>query len=312
MQDEIKRFELVVSKIDTKAEFFFIKPDLSQFSDFPPFFYDSVLNYSRVLLPLVLDVERVIYTDVDILHIKDISSFWAIDLKDKALGAVRDITVNNLGNDIKDCEVFNIDPQEPYFNNGLMLMNLSRFREKSYSQKITEFIIKYPHLCRFHEQSAMNIILHDEILLLDPSFNALLTFNCDYEERFMAIEGMNSNLHFITSFKPWLFYNEDLPNLMYYSLIDKLSLELNAPSFLLSKGKFARNKRIASLLPCWFLLKGFIMHTIGNKDSAARSFRVGEFWKEKIKYFHFMNMNTHRIQTVLEKWQHQIDKRLIN
>ncbi len=61
---------------------------------------------------------------------------------------------------------------EKYFNSGMMLIDLVRWRAKSITQKVLDYINQNPEKLRFHDQDALNAILYNDWLHLHPQWNA--------------------------------------------------------------------------------------------------------------------------------------------
>lgn len=93
--------------------------------------YITEVAYARMVLPQILDpaIKRVAYIDCDILIRAPIEELLGEDLKGQPLGAVKEplALVDSNGRDgMKRRELF--DPADPYFNSGLLLMDLDAWR----------------------------------------------------------------------------------------------------------------------------------------------------------------------------------------
>src|SRR5690606_1313781 len=114
----------------------------------------SRANYYRLLIPELIPLaQKVIYLDADIIMASSISEFQEFDLKDHALAAVADPIYQwkkDLG--MKDTAT--------YFNSGVMLINLNRWKELDISRKAFEFIQTYPDKIRFVDQCALNAVVN--------------------------------------------------------------------------------------------------------------------------------------------------------
>src|SRR6516165_5662678 len=75
-------------------------------------------------------VERVLFLDPDTLVLDDVATIWETDVSDSALAAVADqaIPLCSSPRGVKDWSSFGIPETAPYFNAGVMLINLTRWR----------------------------------------------------------------------------------------------------------------------------------------------------------------------------------------
>ncbi|CAL0331488.1 unnamed protein product [Lupinus luteus] len=106
---------------------------------------ENPLNYARNYLGEILDscVDRVIYLDPDIIVVDDIHKLWNMSLSDtRVIGAPEYCHANftkyftdEFWNDPLLARVFS--SRKPcYFNTGVMIMDLVRWREGNYREKI--------------------------------------------------------------------------------------------------------------------------------------------------------------------------------
>ncbi|KAA8530288.1 hypothetical protein F0562_004997 [Nyssa sinensis] len=110
---------------------------------------ENPLNYARTYLADILEpcVDRVIYLDSDIIVVDDIQKLWSIPLtKSRAIGVPEYCHVNFTK---YFTDEFWFDSQLPnvfegkkpcYFNTGVMVMDLVRWREGNYRMKIEKWM----------------------------------------------------------------------------------------------------------------------------------------------------------------------------
>ncbi|CAK9162851.1 unnamed protein product [Ilex paraguariensis] len=110
---------------------------------------DDPLNYARIYLADMIEpcIDRVIYLDSDIIMVDDIQKLWSITLTgSRAIGAPEYCHVNftnyftsQFWFDPKLSKVF--EGKRPcYFNTGVMVMDLVRWREGSYRKRIEDWM----------------------------------------------------------------------------------------------------------------------------------------------------------------------------
>ncbi len=133
----------------------------------------SHMAYCRILLPRVLEVSRLIYLDCDVLVFRDLSQLFDHPLSSgKILAAVRDSETLSLGDDSQIVtDAMKLPAQSAYFNSGVMLMNLDELRKQNFLKRSLEFLESWSGRYRFHDQSAINFLLHGRIDALPQYWN---------------------------------------------------------------------------------------------------------------------------------------------
>lgn len=119
--------------------------------------YYTYMTLMRAALSKVLpNEERVLLLDPDTIVVDDISPIWATDLTYSYFAAV--------------LETRNNDHVPPYYNAGVMLMNLRKLREDGLDERIISTIntVKYRHL----EQDVLNFLCKPFIRSLPSEYNA--------------------------------------------------------------------------------------------------------------------------------------------
>lgn len=160
-------------------------------------------------------LDKVLYLDGDILVQKDLTRLYNTELGNKYAAVVKDYKPM----------VYN-PPQtqklgiahKSYFNSGVMLLNLKKFRADRLNEKLVNY--RLHGLNFFMDQDALNVVFSDNVLHLDLLDNAMSStiFYFDFEElsKYYGIEGLNSKkeiyenatiVHLCTKYKPWKYSN---------------------------------------------------------------------------------------------------------
>src|SRR5690606_5620901 len=97
-----------------------------------------------------------------------------------------------------------------YFNAGVLIINLDKWRKDHLPAKILNFISKNPEKIVYEDQDALNYFLHDKCLLLHPKWNQTHFFHvreyqdtCFNQEVFNEAKYNPSIIHFTAESKPW-------------------------------------------------------------------------------------------------------------
>lgn len=122
------------------------------------------------LLPA--NVNRVIYLDADLVIDHDISELWRLDVSDCVLRAVQDgitpyaqCALPHMPDDVDATALI------PYFNAGLMLINLENWRRENIGDRALAAARTYQRAFRYWDQDALNYCLIGRWENLSPCWN---------------------------------------------------------------------------------------------------------------------------------------------
>lgn len=144
-----------------------------------PRYHHSYATYYRFLAPRFLpdELERILYIDSDAIVTGSLKELITINLEDKCVGAVRDY----LAGDLKTIRV-GFDKDEDYFNAGVLLIDLAKWKERSYEEKIIHHIKYVRANYTLADQDLLNIILRQDKKIISPRYN-LMPFNVMYSDK---------------------------------------------------------------------------------------------------------------------------------
>lgn len=120
--------------------------------------------YMRLFMSYIVpkEVKKILYMDVDMIILEDISNLWNTDITDYVVGAVVDCRVTTLDNDwggVLNYKELGLDGKHPYVNSGLQLMNTEKWREENMAQRIISAINNNVKFAQYAEQYALNTVL---------------------------------------------------------------------------------------------------------------------------------------------------------
>ena len=152
----------------------------------------SPIAYAKYFIPRLIDRERVLYLDTDVIVNGSLTSFFLTDLKGFPVAAVRDV--------------------DGSFNTGVMLIDNLQWKDLSVLDKCLELSegekSKHWELEHFNgDQTILNSVFQDNWLELDKRFNVqvgydLVAFYNHWEEHF-NLEDEPLVIHYTTNRKPW-------------------------------------------------------------------------------------------------------------
>lgn len=125
-------------------------------------------TYIRLLLGELLpdDVKQVLYMDSDMIIRGSLEFILQYSLQDKVVGAVLDKYITN---DVKNG--LGLESCDPYFNAGILLINLELWRKEGVGDRCIDFLQKNCEANAMADQNALNVILKGRYDLLPLSYN---------------------------------------------------------------------------------------------------------------------------------------------
>ena len=173
--------------------------EASAFVGFPSL-NGSWATYYRLAVPQILDVERFLYVDADTLCAVDVSGLNTLDMGTAPAGLVPEAQLAGAADRVVAVQLGN-SPVEPYFNAGIILVNVAEWRRQRVTERAMEYIAM--HNPSFHDQSALNVVLHGNVISLDEHFNCITNMRKHWPA-LRQIPGQTGRLfHFVDYPKPW-------------------------------------------------------------------------------------------------------------
>jgi lipopolysaccharide biosynthesis glycosyltransferase len=214
-----QKIERVISNARPTTVLRWKKPSMDQFEGMRTTHWGSLASYLPLLLPsLVEDETHLLYLDSDLLVRHDLSALWQLGINDSRsqVLAVLDYGFHTLGEALKGdaCARLGLDADAPYFNSGVLMVNLDMWRQNKTAERAFSFAREHPEVMRFTDQDALNAVVQGEWSQLDLRWNVLVgsidrLVERNYEtpaERQEAKKTLSKSpyiLHFSGSQKPW-------------------------------------------------------------------------------------------------------------
>ncbi len=119
------------------------------------------------------DVKRLIYLDCDLVVRADISDLWNTDLNGLPIAAVVDQSVGAVSyrHGLRNYKEIGLDRDTPYFNSGVLLMDMEVLRRENIFPKCVEYAIQHIPFVPLLDQDSLNAVLAGRWKILDPSWN---------------------------------------------------------------------------------------------------------------------------------------------
>jgi hypothetical protein len=123
----------------TEARLALVSTDPDRLDGLPPLgSHLSTATYLRLFMPEMLNGrDRAIYLDADTLVLSDLSELWDVGLQHHPIAAVQEAYVPYVSSDngLMNWRELGFEPDAKYFNAGVMVLDLARWREENLTLK---------------------------------------------------------------------------------------------------------------------------------------------------------------------------------
>ncbi len=159
-------------------------------------------------------VDRLLYLDCDTVVLRSLKHLWEIDLKSCMAGAVMEPTIYS---EIK--EQIGLKEEEPYFNSGVLLIDMKKWREENAQSQLLNFYQSMGGKLFAGDQDTINGALKGQIRPLSPKYNFFTNyryFRYDHLVRLSPVYGGISRksfekakryptiIHYMGDERPWI------------------------------------------------------------------------------------------------------------
>ncbi len=190
--------------------------------------HQSLMSYYRILILKIFNARfnKCIYIDSDIIVETDLSTIYDQVSEEFIAGAVVEVgamqkrqVILKETMQLKEFSNFKIHPNDfPYFNAGLIILNLKFCNKENIFEQILNFLVQNPSP-PYADQDSLNAILGQKyrynMLYFEPSFNVFCNPEyIKYDDAFYpedkVLYALNNPLvyHFVGSCKPWQGFND--------------------------------------------------------------------------------------------------------
>ena len=180
-----------------------IAPETSRVDHLPLRGHLGAATYLRLLLPYVLPdtLTRVLYLDADAVVQHALSALWDVDLEGHAVAACPDSTIPFVKDGIASHQQQGLLPNAPYFNAGVLLIDLARWRAEATSEHVVDNIASHRREYRYPDQDGLNAVLAGDWKALPISWNVQVGSGA--LRRRPTPAGEAAIVHFTSDAKPW-------------------------------------------------------------------------------------------------------------
>ena len=245
-------------RLDKKNEHTFINAQIddSELIDLVTSYHFTKANYYRLFIPDIIPYDKALYIDSDVVVNGNLSKLWTTDISGVFLAAVEEPSF-----DRHDALEMNVNSS--YFNSGVMLLNLDKWRKYSVRNKVFEFVRRKAASIQFVDQCGLNAVIDGKWLKISPVYNmqtAILDMDSSARKSHYDFSDIDYAvktpviIHYTGSSKPWHF--------------------LNTHPFKKKYWGYLRKTKYKRLLPIDFTIKKFLIKCIPEQyRSMTNSFR---------------------------------------
>jgi|UPI00035DC8BF lipopolysaccharide biosynthesis glycosyltransferase len=154
-----------------------VPPDRESLKDVQTLTWVSQATYLRLFIPELLPehFEKAIYLDCDLQVEENLKKLWEEEIGEYALLAVQDLGVPYVSSPlgIAKYQELGLAPNTPYFNAGVLVINLRQWRAENVGQRVLEYLRKYGQEVRLGDQEGLNAVLANKWGMLDRKWNLI-------------------------------------------------------------------------------------------------------------------------------------------
>ena len=192
------RLRAAAERIHPGCRIRFCPVDVTRFAGFRSGIGNSRMYYARLVIGNLVSADKVIYLDADVVVTGCLEDLWNIGMGENLVLAAEDRKIRFLRD---DCPWPLPDEESPYFNTGVMAIDLREWRKENVGARAMALAAEAGDKCQWYDQTVLNYLLRGRIGLL-PGF-----WNWQREE--IPADAPVGAIHFTTGKKPWLYFGPD-------------------------------------------------------------------------------------------------------
>lgn len=156
--------------------------------------------YGRLLIADYITSDTALYLDADLIILLDVLSLKNFKFNGQLLAAVYGNPVKNALENQFFIKCLKWLPDTAYFNSGVILVDLKKWRSERIDQQWKCIAEKYPDNLFSHDQTLLNAVCAGRFAHLPARFNKIW-----YASKAKPANSDHAILHFVGSPKPWDF-----------------------------------------------------------------------------------------------------------
>jgi lipopolysaccharide biosynthesis glycosyltransferase len=162
--------------------------------------YVSLSSYFRLFTAELLpqEIKKAIYLDCDLVVLGNLEELWQIDLEEYYLLAAQDDHISCISspNGLLNYQVLGIHPDSKYFNAGVLVINLEKWRIDKIATKAIQYLTQNFEYVRYHDQDVLNALFACQWKELESKWNYMPNIS-------NSLTVDPCIIHFASAGKPW-------------------------------------------------------------------------------------------------------------
>lgn len=170
----------------------------------------SSSTYFRLMIADILPnfIDTVLYLDSDTIVDLPLSIFENFDFKNNLLAAINDVGL------VLKWPFSYFKEKGNYFNAGVLLINLKKWREQNISKELIELAYKQANQVLYGDQCILNMLLRHQTYYLPLRYNLQISYVEEMHKKYQHVNMSDrvNIIHYTSVDKPW---QASCPNLFF-------------------------------------------------------------------------------------------------
>ncbi len=159
-------------------------------------YYSKTTYYRLFIADLFPQYDKALYLDADITVVGDISEFYQIEIGDNWVGAISDNAVNVTDEFVEYVDKVIGVPVPNYFNAGILILNLNKFREVQFLSQFADLLQKVKFDVA-QDQDYLNALCVNHVHFISKKWNRMPIPDPEFDDQELCL------IHYNLTLKPW-------------------------------------------------------------------------------------------------------------
>ena len=172
--------------------------------------------YLRLYAPYLIEADRLLYLDPDIVCQGSLEELYNVDLGDNIIAACQ----NMLREDVEFLRAMmlkelNLPEDADYINSGVLLIDTEKYKDYLSLHQLEKYLKENSDYLEYHDQDAINYLCQNKIKIMDNIYNYQINAT-----DWWKLNYANILVHYSEAAKPWkLDYDDPAKAMPYYELL---------------------------------------------------------------------------------------------
>ncbi len=216
--------------------------------------------YYRLLIPELIHEQKVLYLDVDIIVNRSIDALYDQNIDEEYAAAVEDLWADPVRR-----ERLKMHPDSRYFNSGVMLINVKKWREDNIPEQIRDFLSSHHETLESPDQDALNAVIDGKWKRLPLKYNQYdkhtgkdsKAFSASFTAKELGEAGAAPVIiHYVGGRKPWHYRCEHPKKDLYWKYLGMTPFKGYLPKDVTFRNMVSKNTPKILKNPLRYVKKG--------------------------------------------------------